>query len=162
MVDDSSSDNLIRWGKTGNSFIVVDSLHISQSLLPAFFKHRNFSSFIRQLNTYIVRLKQEQKELEKEMLGISKRIEATERRPKQIIALLCLVAEDPEILPRMMLKTEQKRWSSVLVAVDAGGDDVRVVSGGGWGSIGVDVGGGLEDLDVRTPPPSYPLLGGDF
>ncbi|KAK9055052.1 hypothetical protein SSX86_026132 [Deinandra increscens subsp. villosa] len=57
----------------------------------------------------IAKLKQEQKELEKEMLGLNKRIEATERRPKQIMALLCLVAGDPSILPRMMLKTEQKR-----------------------------------------------------
>ncbi|KAL7589444.1 heat stress transcription factor C-1 [Lactuca sativa] len=159
MVNDPSSDYLIRWGKADNSFIVVDSSRFSQCLLPAFFKHSNFSSFIRQLNTYgfrkvdpdkcefanewflrgqvhllknigrkkqsnsrgnvndeedgmvveIARLKEEQKVLEKEMVGMRKRLEATERRPKQIMALLCQVAEDPQILTRMMLETKQKR-----------------------------------------------------
>ncbi|KAJ9538729.1 hypothetical protein OSB04_031462 [Centaurea solstitialis] len=170
MVNDPSLDAFIRWGIAGNSFIVLQPLDFSQRLLPAYFKHNNFSSFVRQLNTYgfrkvdpdrwefasewflrgqthllknigrkkqqnhnrlfrgggggggcgdedeeeiemaveIARLNQEQKALELELIGMNKRLEATERRPEQMMALLHKVAEDPEILPRMMLEKDQR------------------------------------------------------
>ncbi|KAF3648781.1 Heat shock factor protein HSF30 [Capsicum chinense] len=52
MVEDSSTDEVISWSRERNSFIVWDSHKFSTTLLPRFFKHSNFSSFIRQLNTY--------------------------------------------------------------------------------------------------------------
>ncbi|XP_073042572.1 heat shock factor protein HSF30-like [Primulina eburnea] len=52
MVEDSSTDSVISWSNAKNSFIVWDAHKLSSSLLPRYFKHKNFSSFIRQLNTY--------------------------------------------------------------------------------------------------------------
>ncbi|CAF2069743.1 hypothetical protein Bca4012_087376 [Brassica carinata] len=52
MVDDSSSDSIVSWSRSNRSFIVWNPPEFSRDLLPRFFKHNNFSSFIRQLNTY--------------------------------------------------------------------------------------------------------------
>lgn len=52
MVEDKSIDDIIRWSRGGQSFVVLDPQAFSTNLLPRYFKHNNFSSFVRQLNTY--------------------------------------------------------------------------------------------------------------
>lgn len=52
MVDDPSTDQIVSWSRGGSSFVVWDPHAFSTSLLPRYFKHNNFSSFVRQLNTY--------------------------------------------------------------------------------------------------------------
>ncbi|KAI3866551.1 hypothetical protein MKX03_014822 [Papaver bracteatum] len=52
MVEDPGTDSIISWNVTRNSFIVWDLHQLASSLLPRYFKHGNFSSFVRQLNTY--------------------------------------------------------------------------------------------------------------
>ncbi|CAL4947579.1 unnamed protein product [Urochloa decumbens] len=52
MVSDPSTDAVVRWGGASNTFLVLDPAAFSDFLLPSYFKHRNFASFVRQLNTY--------------------------------------------------------------------------------------------------------------
>jgi heat shock transcription factor, other eukaryote len=53
MVDDSTTDEIVSWSSDNKSFIVWNPPEFSRVLLPTYFKHNNFSSFIRQLNTYV-------------------------------------------------------------------------------------------------------------
>ncbi|XP_077235864.1 heat shock transcription factor A3 [Tasmannia lanceolata] len=52
LIEDPSLDPVITWGETGQSFVVWDPMEFARAVLPRHFKHNNFSSFVRQLNTY--------------------------------------------------------------------------------------------------------------
>ncbi|XP_057465185.1 heat stress transcription factor A-4c-like [Actinidia eriantha] len=52
MVEDPFTDSVVSWSQNNKSFIVWNPPEFARDLLPKFFKHSNFSSFIRQLNTY--------------------------------------------------------------------------------------------------------------
>ncbi|GMH18705.1 hypothetical protein Nepgr_020546 [Nepenthes gracilis] len=52
LVDDPAMDGVISWNAEGTAFVVWQPAEFARDLLPTLFKHSNFSSFIRQLNTY--------------------------------------------------------------------------------------------------------------
>ncbi|XP_061361112.1 heat stress transcription factor B-2b-like isoform X2 [Gastrolobium bilobum] len=52
LVEDQSIDDVISWNEDGSTFIVWNPTVFARDLLPKYFKHNNFSSFVRQLNTY--------------------------------------------------------------------------------------------------------------
>ncbi|KAJ8513850.1 hypothetical protein OPV22_004284 [Ensete ventricosum] len=185
MVDDPSTDAVIAWGCDNNSFVVIDPFAFSQSLLPSHFKHSNFSSFVRQLNTYgfrkvdpdrwefahasflrgqthllrqivrrnsgcgkkkkkkeggeeeeedeeeeervaaeVVWLKQEQRRIDETVQGMWRRVQETERRPRQMLAFLVKVAGDPKLLHRLGAP------AAATDAIEAGEKRARLRSGG--------------------------------
>ncbi|KAG4962469.1 hypothetical protein JHK82_039158 [Glycine max] len=52
LVDDPSTDHIVSWGEDDTTFVVWRPPEFARDLLPNYFKHNNFSSFVRQLNTY--------------------------------------------------------------------------------------------------------------
>ena len=53
IVEDETSNEIISWLEPNNeSFIIHNCKSFSKEILPSYFKHDNFPSFIRQLNLY--------------------------------------------------------------------------------------------------------------
>ncbi|KAK4752772.1 hypothetical protein SAY87_021570 [Trapa incisa] len=52
LVDDPTTDHIVSWGEEDATFVVWRPQEFARDLLPNYFKHNNFSSFVRQLNTY--------------------------------------------------------------------------------------------------------------
>ncbi|KAM3316993.1 hypothetical protein ACQJBY_034897 [Aegilops geniculata] len=227
MVDDRATDGVVAWGPAGNSFVVADPFAFSEMLLPAHFKHANFSSFVRQLNTYgfrkvdpdrwefahasflrgqthllrhilrrqsskrgkdvkedgdeeegisstalameVVRLRNEQRAAEERVAAMWRRVQETERRPKQMLAFLLKVVGDPDVLcrlagsgqdegaranrPRLLLDGRQEQRMSV-----DGGAGVEV--DGQWyhNHINLNLG---EEAYVLEPSVGLYYAGGD-
>jgi len=54
LVDDPATDHIVSWGEDDTTFVVWRPPEFARDLLPNYFKHNNFSSFVRQLNTYVI------------------------------------------------------------------------------------------------------------
>ncbi|CAL0322469.1 unnamed protein product [Lupinus luteus] len=52
LVNDPNTDHIVSWGEDHTTFVVWRPPEFARDLLPNYFKHNNFSSFVRQLNTY--------------------------------------------------------------------------------------------------------------
>ncbi|XP_022974122.1 heat stress transcription factor B-4b-like [Cucurbita maxima] len=52
LVDDPRTDHVVSWGQSHSTFVVWSPPEFATHVLPNYFKHNNFSSFVRQLNTY--------------------------------------------------------------------------------------------------------------
>ncbi|PRQ71416.1 HSF-type DNA-binding-domain containing protein [Rhodotorula toruloides] len=52
MLEDPSLRKYIAWSEDGKSFLVFNPSEFAREVLPRYFKHSNFSSFLRQCNFY--------------------------------------------------------------------------------------------------------------
>jgi len=52
MLGDPTLGHLIRWSNDGRAFVVFHSEEFAQKALSNYFRHRNFSSFVRQMHLY--------------------------------------------------------------------------------------------------------------
>ncbi|KAJ1278665.1 hypothetical protein BS78_04G096200 [Paspalum vaginatum] len=246
MVDDPATDAVVAWGRGNNSFVVADPFVFARTLLPAHFKHSNFSSFVRQLNTYgfrkvdpdrwefahvsflrgqthllprivrrssgggggkrgaskddddaaaaaagedddavaaeVVRLRREQRAIEGQVAAMWRRVQETERRPKQMLAFLLKVAGDPHVLRRLVSgdggsgdrdrdrdrdrdhgAARVKRARLLLDDADGdgggGGGDV-VDLGGLYGAAAQDDAGFVVGDYLQPPPYVFPVNSG--
>ena len=52
ILNDINYNDIISWNKEGTGIIIKDSIALCQSVLPKYYNHQNYSSFVRQLNLY--------------------------------------------------------------------------------------------------------------
>ena len=52
MLEDSYANAFVRWGMNKDSLVILDHVRFSTLVLPKYYKHSNFASFVRQLNLY--------------------------------------------------------------------------------------------------------------
>merc|ERR1712159_70885 len=52
---DTCDPTIACWSEDGETFVVKDPNKFEQQIIPQFFKHSKFSSFVRQLNFYAFR-----------------------------------------------------------------------------------------------------------
>lgn len=52
MLEENRFSSIVRWTDSGDSFMISDTNEFTKEVLPCYFKHSNFSSFVRQLNKY--------------------------------------------------------------------------------------------------------------
>ncbi|KAK6139916.1 hypothetical protein DH2020_026361 [Rehmannia glutinosa] len=144
LVDDPSLDHIISWGEKGNSFVVWEPLEFARVILPRNFKHNNFSSFVRQLNTYGFRkidtdkweftnerlnaraeasveknptaqissisasVQQQQRGAIQQIEVVKEKLEAAEKRQKQMVSFLAKIFQNPAVLSRLQQPREKK------------------------------------------------------
>ncbi|KAI9065397.1 hypothetical protein FKP32DRAFT_1567795 [Trametes sanguinea] len=52
IINDPANEELIKWSEAGDSFYIYHQERFAREVLGKWFKHQNFSSFVRQLNLY--------------------------------------------------------------------------------------------------------------
>ena len=52
ILNDINYNEIISWNKEGTGIIIKNTIALCQSVLPKYYNHHNYSSFVRQLNSY--------------------------------------------------------------------------------------------------------------
>lgn len=54
IVSDPLCDEIIRWNPHGTSFSILDTEIFEKNIIPRYFNHSNLSSFIRQVEDFLI------------------------------------------------------------------------------------------------------------
>ena len=52
ILEDENNENIIHWGENGKYFVIENMYDFIEKILPKYYNHNNFASFVRQLNKY--------------------------------------------------------------------------------------------------------------
>ncbi|PIN18573.1 hypothetical protein CDL12_08762 [Handroanthus impetiginosus] len=52
MLGNNETNSIVSWSTTGTSFVINNPHSFAANVLPIYFRHRNFQSFVTQLNSY--------------------------------------------------------------------------------------------------------------
>ena len=52
ILEDKNNEKIIHWGNDGKYFIIENLYDFSEKILPKYYNHNNYASFVRQLNKY--------------------------------------------------------------------------------------------------------------
>ena len=52
ILNNTNNNSAISWDSEGKKIVISDIVKLCNEVLPKFYKHKNYSSFIRQLNLY--------------------------------------------------------------------------------------------------------------
>lgn len=52
MLENQEHNDIVCWSEDGKSFLIKKHNEFRDQVLPQYFKHNNYSSFVRQLNMY--------------------------------------------------------------------------------------------------------------
>ena len=52
ILEDNNNKNIIHWSGNGKYFIIEDLNEFIEKILPKYYNHSNYASFVRQLNMY--------------------------------------------------------------------------------------------------------------
>ena len=52
ILENENFSNVVHWKENGKSFAIVNFNRFIDEVLPSYYKHKNFASFVRQLNMY--------------------------------------------------------------------------------------------------------------
>lgn len=51
IVEDKAYQDLISWSQDGKAIVIKNPVEFAEKLLPIYFKHSNYASFVRQVKT---------------------------------------------------------------------------------------------------------------
>ena len=52
ILEDKNNEKIIHWGNDGKYFIIENLYDFTEKILPKYYNHSNYASFVRQLNKY--------------------------------------------------------------------------------------------------------------